>query len=164
MAASPLIDFSSIDLGTDVVSRQVLDGYLRQRNRMAMLDGILHEDVEKALVVGYKDIRAGDWWASDHFPGRPMFPGALQIEVAAQLASYDFAAHRLPELGVDPERRVVGFGGIEGVRFRGLVEPDCRLLMVAALKRLSARMFRYATQGFVEDRMVYEGEVLGVLV
>ena len=93
-AAPPLIDFTEIDLSRTVVGREDLLGYLRQRNRFEMLDGIVHVDLEGKVLVGYKDIKQDDWWAEDHIPGRPMFPGALQIEVAAQLATYDYSAHR----------------------------------------------------------------------
>jgi len=160
--APPLFDFDQIDLSTTVVGRETLDRYLKQRNRFEMLDGIVHEDVEGGVLVGYKDIRGDDWWAADHIPGRPMFPGALQIELAAQLAAYDYSAHRFAdEL---PEGTFVGFGGVENVRFRGLVEPDSRLIMATRLLKSSRRMFRYTAQGFVDRSLVFQGDVIGVLV
>lgn len=160
--APPLFDFDQIDLSTTVVGRAGLDRYLRQRNRFEMLDGVLHEDVEGGVVIGYKDIRGDDWWAPDHIPSRPMFPGALQIELAAQLAAYDYAAHRFPD--EIPKDTFVGFGGVENVRFRGLVEPDCRLIMATRLLKSSRRMFRYTAQGFVDRDIVFQGDVIGVLV
>lgn len=160
--APPIFDFDAIDLSQTVVGREQLDRFLRQRNRFEMLDGILHEDVEGKVIVGFKEIRADDWWAADHIPGRPMFPGALQIEVAAQLAAYDYAAHRFAD--EVPEDVFVGFGGVEKVRFRGLVEPDSRLIMAVHLEKSSRRMFRYAAQGFVDREMVFQGDIIGVLV
>lgn len=160
--AAPLIDFDKIDLSREIVNRSQLDKYLRQANRFAMLDGILHEDVEGKLLIGYKDIRADDWWTADHIPGRPMFPGVLQIEAAAQLAAYDFSAHRISD--DVPEDKFVGFGGVDKVRFRGLVSPDCRFVIAAALRKNSRRMFRYETQGFVDGTMVFQSEVMGVIV
>ncbi|MDA1263790.1 MAG: beta-hydroxyacyl-ACP dehydratase [Planctomycetota bacterium] len=161
-AAPPLIDFTEIDLSRTVVGREDLLGYLRQRNRFEMLDGIVHVDLEGKVLVGYKDIKQDDWWAEDHIPGRPMFPGALQIEVAAQLATYDYSAHRYG--GPIPDDVFVGFGGVEKVRFRGLVEPDCRLYMAVHLTRNSRRMFRYTAQGFVDRELVFQGDIIGVLV
>ena len=160
--APPLFDIDQTDLSRAVVGRDTLNRYLRQRNRFEMLDGILHEDIEGKVVVGYKDIRGDDWWAADHIPSRPMFPGALQIEVAAQLAAYDYSAHRLPE--EVPEELFVGFGGVENVRFRGLVEPESRLIMATKLLKSSRRMFRYAAQGFVDREMVFQGDIIGVMV
>lgn len=160
--APPLFDLDAVDLDRVVHGRETLDRYLRQRDRFEMLDAVVHEDVEGKIVVGYKDILRDDWWAKDHIPGRPMFPGVLQVEVAAQLAAYDYAAHRYP--GEVPEDVFVGFAGVDKVRFRGLVEPDCRLVMGVHLTKNSRRLFRYAAQGYVGRELVFEGEVLGVLV
>ncbi len=165
MASASLLDFNKIDLSRTVVSRTELDKYLKQAGRFAMLDGVLHEDVEGRLMVGYKDIAADDWWASDHIPGRPMFPGVLQIEAAAQLSAFDYSAHRVEHAGDGTAPgNFVGFGGVDKARFRGLVEPDCRLILCVHLEKCSRRMFRYQAQAFVDQQMVFEGQILGVLV
>ena len=161
MAGKPLIDCTEMDLSQEVVPRDELEGWLKQRGRFWMLDGILHIDNEQRLVVGHKNIHADDWWAEDHIPGRPMFPGALQIETAAQLASYNFMTFKGDE---DLGERFVGFGGVDKARFRGVVEPECRLIIAARLIRSSARMFRYQTQGFVDGQLVFEAEILGVII
>ncbi len=160
--APPLLDFDSVDLSTPLVDREILDRYLEQRGTFSLLDGILHEDPEEKLIVGYKEIRADDWWAPDHIPGRPMFPGVLQIEVAAQVSSYDYAAHRLD--GEVPEGIFIGFAGVENVRFRNQVVPDCRLIMATRLVKNSRRMFRYTAQGYVNREVVFQGDIIGVLV
>jgi len=161
MAAAPLVDLDRLDLSRVVVDRRALDEHLMQRNTFSMIEGVLYEDVEGQVIVGYRDIRHDDWWAADHIPGRPMFPGVLQIETAAQLCAYDFSAHRLegPLAG-----KFIGFGGIENARFRGLVVPDCRFLVAARLAKFSRRMFRYEAQAFVDGQMVFEADILGVLV
>mgnify|MGYP006236260477 CR=1 FL=1 len=165
MASQPLIDFDTLDLSQTVVSRTELDQYLRQSGRFAMLDGVLHEDVEGRLMIGYKDVASDDWWAKDHIPGRPMFPGVLQIEAAAQLSAFDYSAHRVDQTGDGTQPgKFVGFGGVDKARFRGLVEPDCRLILCVHLLKCSRRMFRYQAQAFVDQSMVFEGEILGVLV
>ena len=162
MASEPLIDLDAVDLTRVVAGRRELDVHLEQRNRFSMVDGVLHQDVDAGLVVGFKEIRSVDWWGPDHIPGRPMFPGVLQIEAAAQLCAYDYSAHRLDQEGT--RGKFVGFGGVESARFRGLVTPDCRFLIVAALRKASSRMFRYSTQAFVERQLVFEADVIGVLV
>lgn len=154
-----MIDFETVDLARVVLTREDVLGKIRQRGRFALLDGILHVDGEGGLIVGFKDIRADDWWAADHIPGRPIFPGALMCEAAAQLCSYDYLRKQtLPEGGF------LGFGGMTDTRFRGVVEPGCRMLFAARPERLRSRMFTYAAQGFVERELVFETGILGVLV
>jgi 3-hydroxyacyl-[acyl-carrier-protein] dehydratase len=68
-----------------------------------------------------------------HFPGRPIFPGVLQLEALAQTGA----------LAVLADPRFAGalplFGGVEDVRFRRVVEPGDELLLSVTLERLSAR-------------------------
>jgi 3-hydroxyacyl-[acyl-carrier-protein] dehydratase len=154
-----LIDFDELDLSRVVVGKEGVREACKQRGRMEMLDGILHFDLEGALIVGFKEIRADDWWAADHIPGRPIFPGALQVEGAAQLCTYDFMHRRRDLAG-----KFVGFAGMNDTRFRSLVEPPSRLIFVARLHKSRSTMFTYRTQGFVERRLVFESEVMGVVL
>jgi 3-hydroxyacyl-[acyl-carrier-protein] dehydratase len=158
MPSAPLLDFASLDLTTQVFSRADIYKLLRQANRFAMLDGIAYFDEAGTLSIGYKDIRADDWWAEDHIPGRPLFPGVLMIESAAQLATFDYMK-RNPSI-----KDFLGFGGLNETRFRSAVEPGRRLYFAAQVKKVRSRMFIYSVQGFVEQELVFETEVMGVVV
>ena len=160
MPAKHIIDFDAIDLSEIVATRDELAVFLKQRGRFAMLDGILYENVEQQVVVGFKEIRSDDWWTEDHIPGRPLFPGALMCETAAQLGTYDYMKHR----GKVEDGSFVGFGGLDRVRFRGIVEPECRMIFAVRLRRARRSMFVYEAQGFVDQRLVFEAEVIGVVV
>lgn len=158
MPAVPLADLGSLDLSRTLFHREDLERVLQQRGRFRAVDGILHLDHETNIVVGYKDVRSDDWWAEDHIPGRPIYPGMLMVEASAQLGTFDFF-HRRPDLNVG----FVGFTGIERTRFRAVVEPDCRLLLVGMEHRVRRTMFTYRFQGFVEENIVFESEVTGMM-
>jgi len=80
-------------------------------------------------------------------------------EAAAQLCSYDYLRkHTLPP------GSFLGFGGMDATRFRGVVQPDCRMILVARPERLRSRMFTYSAQGFVGRDLVFETQILGILV
>ena len=81
----------AVHLDHVAVERSELDQYLEQRGTFSVIDHLCHCDVEGGLLVGVKTIREDDWWAADHIPGRPMFPGVLMIETAAQIASFDYS-------------------------------------------------------------------------
>src|SRR5260221_1029407 len=85
MPSQPLIDLETLDLSRIVATRDDILAKIKQRGRFALLDGILHVDPAGEQIVGFKEIRGEDWWAADHIPGRPIFPGALMCEAAAQL-------------------------------------------------------------------------------
>ena len=159
MPAAPLIDFDQLDLDTVVATQEEIRRFIMQRGRFEMLDGIALQDEELNLVVAFADITADAWWAPDHIPGRPLFPGALMIEAAAQMCTYDFMRRR-PEM----TGKFVGFAGVDKVRFRGAVEPDCRLHFIGRPFRIRSQMFTYQTQGFVDRRLVFEAEIMGMVL
>jgi 3-hydroxyacyl-[acyl-carrier-protein] dehydratase len=82
-------------------------------------------------------------------------PGVLMCEAAAQLCSYYFK--RTSQLD-----RFVGFGGLDEVKFRAPVEPGSRLILVAKVKKMGRRRCILDAQGFVGDRMVFQGVITGV--
>lgn len=159
MPATPLIDFACLNLDTLHATREDVRRFLKQRGRFEMLDGVLHLDPETGLVVAYVDVKKDAWWARDHIPGRPLFPGALMIEAAAQMITYGYM-QRAPDL----HDTFLGFAGVDGVRFRGTVEPDCRLIFAGRPERIRKTMFTYMTQGFVDGRLVFEAEIMGMAV
>jgi 3-hydroxyacyl-[acyl-carrier-protein] dehydratase len=159
MPSAPLIDFDVLNLDSVHATREEVRSCIMQRGRFEMLDGIAHLDIENALVVAFVDIHTGAWWASDHVPGRPLFPGALMIEASAQMCTYDFM-QRMPDM----RDTFVGFAGVDKVRYRGTVEPECRMYFAAKVTRIRRNMFTYSTQGFVERKLVYEGEIMGMVL
>ena len=164
---APLADLAALDLSRTVFSVADMHEVLRQRGTFSLVDGILHLDprhsdkTKSELVVGYKDVRDDEWWAKDHIPGRPIFPGVLMVEASAQLGSFDFF-RRHPELPLS----FIAFTGIDNTRFRATVEPPCRLYFVgkASRSRVSGGkvIFSYQFQGLVEGKIVYEAEVTGM--
>ena len=77
-------------------------------------------------------------------------------EAAAQLAAY--YTHKNGLLHGD----FIGFGGMENVRFRGMVRPGDRLVLVGKATRLHRRQTIFSVQGFVRDAMVFHADVIGV--
>lgn len=159
MPNAPLLDFDDYDIDKVVADKEALRSTLKQRGSFEMIDAIVHMDPKGELVIGYKEVRKDEWWCKDHIPERPIFPGTLMIEGAAQMCTYDFY-QRCPEmLGV-----FVGFGGVDQTRFRSVVEPDCRLYIVGRIERIRKTLFQYYAQGFVDRKMVFETRVTGLAV
>lgn len=128
-----------------------------QRHEMEQLTGIVHVDREQDLLVGFKDVTENEFWCTGHMPGYPLMPGVILCECAAQLAG--FYARKFDILDGD----YLGFGGMNEVRFRSPVFPNSRLIIAARVTRIRPkRRAEFEFQGFVDDRMVFTGEMIGV--
>ncbi len=155
MPPKPLVDLSAIDLSRVVADKEEIRRHNAQRYEMEQLDGIIHLDVEEGVAVGFKDVRGDEFWARGHIPGRPLFPGVLMCEAAAQLCSFYF--QKAAKLA-----RFIGFGGMEGVKFRREVVPGDRLILIAKEVDVRPRRATLSCQGFVGDNMVFEATIVGM--
>ena len=159
MPAVPLLDPGLLDLSKPSAATAAAYARLKQAPRLALLDGVAAFDpAGEAATAGWKEIRGGDWWAEDHIPGRPIFPGVLMCETAAQLCTWDFM-ERHPEF-----EGFLGFGGMDNTRFRGIVEPPKTMVYACKAVKVRSKMFVYAAQGWIGAQLVFETEIIGVVV
>lgn len=157
MPPQPLYDIGQFDFNKPLFTLAEIRRVNPQRHEMEQLTAIVYVDRENHGVVGYKDVTDEEFWIAGHMPGFPLMPGVLLCECAAQLAS--FYARKYNFVGGD----YLGFGGMNNVRFRNPVFPSCRLILMARAKRLRhRRRAEFEFQGFVEDRMVFSGEMIGM--
>ncbi|RKY20415.1 MAG: beta-hydroxyacyl-ACP dehydratase [Planctomycetota bacterium] len=137
-----------------------LDGVhklIPQRHELGLLHGVMHYDNEAHLAIGFHDSSLDDFWVRGHIPGRPLMPGVVMVEAAAQLCAW--ISRDIIETAED---EMFGFGGVNKARFRGQVEPGERLIIAAQVVRLRRTMGIFATQIFAHDELVYEAEVIGI--
>ncbi len=151
-----ILDPSTLDLGNVVAGPEAIRAANPQRHEMEQLTAIVLLDREQAVVVGYKDVRADEFWVRGHLPGYPLLPGVLICEAAAQLCSYYTVA--IGFLHGD----FLGFGGLENVRFRSPVKPGERLVLVGKAMKMNRRQTVFAVQGFVGTTMVFHGDIIGM--
>ncbi len=157
MKKASLVDQSEYDLDKVIIDRDAIMETNPHRHEMMLLDGICLLTDEYA--VGFADITEEDFWVRGHFPGRPLMPGVLMCEAAAQLSAYYAKKAKLAEKGT------VGLGGLDSIKFRGPVVPGDRLVLM--LKRGRVRhnvMFTAEFQCFVEDTLVVDGVIKGVVL
>lgn len=157
MPPPAILDITRLDFSHAVADRGEIERRIPQRHEFGLLDAVVFCDEPSRVIAGYHDVRPDAWWVRGHIPGRPLFPGVLMIEVAAQLCSV-FSRRLLPGLSF------VGFGGVDAVKFRGTVQPPARFVVVARATDVRPRRFICETQGFVSGTMVFEGVITGMPV
>jgi 3-hydroxyacyl-[acyl-carrier-protein] dehydratase len=124
---------------------------------MQQLDGIIWYNKEANEILGFKDVTDKEFWVRGHIPGRPLMPGVVMVEAAAQLSS--FYVKKI--VGFEG---FIGFAGIEEAKFRQTVVPGQRLLLLGKLLKLNPRRFSFGVQGIVDGSMVFEVVVSGMKI
>ncbi len=155
MAPALLFDISNIDLNAILRTTAEIEAVNPHRGAMRMLDGVIWADFDAGNSLAYKDVRHDEFWVEGHIPGRPIFPGVLMIEAAAQFASYFY-------LRDEPDLAFMGFAGVENVKFRGMVTPGDRLILLLHEVERRRRRCKCQVQGLVDGNLVFEAMVIGM--
>ncbi len=157
MAPSLLLDLSAHDLNQVLHGPDYIESFNPHRGCMRLLDAIVWEDFSQInpKAIGYKDIRDDEFWVPGHIPGRPIFPGVLMIEAAAQFASY-------LTMRTFENKNFIGFAAVTDVKFRGQVVPGDRFYVLIDATNMKPRRSICKAQGVVNGNLVFEGTITGM--
>lgn len=155
MAPSLLFDISEIDLDAVTCDADHIERINPHRGEMRLLDAVSYISADRDCYVAYHDARPDAFWTAGHIPGRPIMPGVLMIEAAAQLASFGTLT-RIPRI------EFMGFARLDDVRFRAQVIPGQRLYILLRLVELRRRRSIALAQGLVEGTLAFECQVTGM--
>ncbi|MCH2144595.1 MAG: hypothetical protein MK082_05545 [Phycisphaerales bacterium] len=150
-----LIDISDIDMNRVMADTAEVERVNPQQGDMRQLDYVVWWNDEKTSAIGVKEIRSDEFWVPGHIPGRPLYPGVLQIEAAAQLSSF---LHRIRW----QDEAFLGFTRVKDWSFRGQIVPGDTLVMITKEVKSNHRRFVSELQGFVNQKMVFDGTITGM--
>ncbi|MEL6894986.1 MAG: 3-hydroxyacyl-ACP dehydratase FabZ family protein [Planctomycetota bacterium] len=152
-----IVPLDAFDLDQPIADIEAIRRLNPQRFEMEQLSAILFEDTQQFSCAALKEVTDREFWVRGHMPGMPLMPGVVMLEAVAQLSSYFTQKHDL--LGAE----MVGFGGVDDVRFRGVVRPGDRLVLMVRLEKARRnRMIVAKFQGVVGSNMVLEGLLRGI--
>ncbi len=155
MAPTLLFSLDSLDLDTPLYDTAAIEAVNPHRGDMRLLDAVVYESDCRTRYAAYFDAKADQFWVPGHIPGRPLFPGVLMIEAAAQLASF----MTLQKLEGEA---FMGFVGVDAVKFRGQVTPGDRLLILLEETKHSRRRCTSNVQGWVDGNLAFEAIIHGM--
>ena len=129
---------------------------LPHRYPFLLVDRVIEFERDKRIKA-LKNVTINEPFFNGHFPHRPVMPGVLMIEALAQTA----ALLSFESMGEAPDEDTVGYVlGIDGARFKRVVEPGDQLILEASLERAKAGIYKYKTRASVDGHTAVEAELM----
>ena len=138
----------------DVLAIQAL---LPHRYPFLLVDRILELENGKR-IVGMKNVTANEQFFQGHFPGQPIMPGVLLLEVMAQVGGV--LARKTTE---GQGRPTVFLTGIEKAKFRRPVVPGDQLRVEVEVVRRKDPFWKMTGRISVDSALVCEGEMTAMV-
>ena len=110
------------------LDRAAIEEILPHRDPFLPIDEVVELEPGRR-VVARKRVRPDEWYLAGHFPGRPIMPGVLIVEAMAQTGAVAVLCDE------EYRGRLALFAGIDGVRFKRIVEPGDELELTCEIER-----------------------------
>lgn len=130
---------------------------LPHRYPFLLVDRILEIEAAKR-IVGIKNVTANEQFFQGHFPGQPIMPGVLLLEVMAQTGGV--LARKTAE---GKGRPTVFLTGIEKAKFRRPVVPGDQLRVEVEVLRRKGPFWKMSGRIVVAESLVCEAEMTAMV-
>ena len=129
---------------------------LPHRYPFVLVDRVL-EFVPGVRIAALKNVTINEPFFVGHFPQRPVMPGVLMLEALAQASALlSFSSEGETADG----SRLYYFAGIDGARFKRVVEPGDQLILESKIERKKANIYKYSTRATVDGELAVEAELM----
>jgi 3-hydroxyacyl-[acyl-carrier-protein] dehydratase len=127
---------------------------LPHRYPFALVDRII-DYIPSKKATGIKNVTINEPFFQGHIPSKPIMPGVLELEAMAQVGGVILTL--LPGM----KGKFFAYAGVDKARFRRPVIPGDQLIITVELISLKRnRIAKMQGQGFVDDQLAVEAEML----
>lgn len=134
---------------------RAIEAILPHRAPFLLLDTV-ESVIAGESITGTKIVRADEPWAAGHFPGNPVFPGVLIVEVFAQLAGVLLS---LSYANANAQGAPLLLA-VDKAKFRRVVVPGDVLELRVSVLQHRDRTYRVRAEGRVAGALAAEAELL----
>jgi len=139
------------------LSLDELKGLIPHREPFLFVDEII-EVIPGESVVGKKTFTGKEDFFKGHFPGLPILPGVIIVEMAAQISAFMI-------LTIPSFKNLFGlFTGIEKFKFIKKISSDTTLIVKSRILLFRHNFAKSEAQVFAGDELVAEGVVSATFV
>ncbi len=129
---------------------------LPHRYPFLLVDRVVEFEKDVRLKA-LKNVTINEPFFNGHFPNRPVMPGVLMLEALAQASALlSFSSEGETSDG----SRLYYFAGIDGARFKRVVEPGDQLILESTITRKKGAIYKYATRATVDGELAVEAELM----
>ena len=129
---------------------------LPHRYPFLLVDRVI-EFEKDVRIKALKNVTINEPFFNGHFPNRPVMPGVLMLEALAQASALlSFSSEGETSDG----SRLYYFAGIDGARFKRVVEPGDQLILESRIERKKAGIYKYATRATVNGELAVEAQLM----
>jgi 3-hydroxyacyl-[acyl-carrier-protein] dehydratase len=133
-----------------LLDRLAIEAILPHRDPFLLIDEVV--ELEPGVrVVARKRVRPDEWYLTGHFPGRPIMPGVLIVEAMAQTGAVAVLSEE------ENRGRLALFAGIDGVRFKRIVEPGDELELTCDLEHVRGPVGKGRAEARVDGELAARG-------
>lgn len=134
------------------------EDYLHHRKPYLLVDQIL--SITDTQVTTEKHVTGDEYFIEGHFPGAPIFPGAMMQELTTQSAGILIAARYNPMEDfdtTDPFHNEYALGvlaKVQSARYKHFARPGDQLITTVTLREHLSNVFEFAARIEVEGNLI----------
>jgi 3-hydroxyacyl-[acyl-carrier-protein] dehydratase len=136
----------------EILDRKAIEEIIPHRDPFMLIDEVVELEPGKR-VVAKKYLKEDEFWFKGHFPGYPIQPGVLTMEMLAQAGAVCVLS--MPEF----KGKIAVFAGIDKARFHRPVRPGDTLTLELEIIKLRTSIGVGKAVATVDGKKVASGEI-----